>query len=228
MPAYSANPLQAVSALVVGDIGYSFGSLNRHAPPCRMAISALAIATNVVTANVAILEGFIPSVGDLVTVVGTSIAGVNVSGVAITTVTINASTGIGTIVFPATAADQPKTGDTGRAIAPVSEVGEVVTATEKGQQFSIPIGAPPPASGVSVGWSYAFPVGFAPGSVSISLQGALEDIDSQYSIIDTGTLTTNETRFASLQSLKVNFLRLVLTSASGGSASYKCIGKILA
>lgn len=73
------------------------------------------------------------------------------------------------------------------------------------------------SSGDSISWSYQFP-GTAPGSVTIALQAAAVDVDSQYSTIDSGTSTSGESRPPlSVSGLTgMSFLRIKVTAMTGG------------
>jgi hypothetical protein len=51
--------------------------------------------------------------------------------------------------------------------------------------------------------------------VSLSLQGAAADVDSEYSTLDTSTATAGEAR--TVTNVRANFLRVKCNSASGGS-----------
>ena len=76
MPAYIEVPPQFENreALIPGKIAYSWGSFNSHDPGTRMQVTSVSIATDVATLGVTILEGYIPTVGQLVSVQGTQTA----------------------------------------------------------------------------------------------------------------------------------------------------------
>lgn len=82
-----------------------------------------------------------------------------------------------------------------------------------GAQFAIPEPAGLPDQGHTVRWQTIF--ASAPSSVSLVLQGAMADVDSEYTTIDTSTATAGEARTAT--SVRARFLRIKCTAASGGS-----------
>jgi hypothetical protein len=231
MPAYATSPFaQPPNMLLSGDVGYSFGSMAKNTPTSRLQVTSVAIASNVCTLGVTLLEGLVPTAGSLISVQGTSTdSGVaNVTNVAITSVSgfTTGDDSTGTIVYPATGSNQSTTPDSGTALVPVPEVYETVTTGEKGQAFAVPLVAPAQNSGDSIAWSYFFQTGAQPGTASVQLQGAQFDVDAQYSVIDSGTSTSGETRTASLSNIKPKFLRVVMATLSSGTSPYKAIAKI--
>jgi hypothetical protein len=215
----SNTPVQMLyPASGYGNPGYSFGSKNLLRPTVKGIVTAVAVATNVVTLSVIIQEGFIPAIGDLISVAGTQTdsGGANVVNVALASVTITATTGVGTFTYAATASNQAKTADEGTFIVLVPEVAEAL-AVAKGKQFAI--------SGYGISWAYTCPS--APSTIAIQLEGAIDDVDSEYTIIgssETATSGYNEF-FATLPEL-VRFVRLNVTATTGGT-NPTIIGKIL-
>ncbi|MGB9466124.1 MAG: hypothetical protein WBR10_13515 [Candidatus Acidiferrum sp.] len=82
-----------------------------------------------------------------------------------------------------------------------------------GSQFAIPSYAGLPDSGTAVRWQTIF--GTAPTAVSIALQGAMADVDSEYQTIDTTANTAGEAR--TVTGVQAKFLRIKFTSSTGGS-----------
>ena len=82
-----------------------------------------------------------------------------------------------------------------------------------GSQFAIPGYAGQPDSGTAVRWQTIF--GTAPTAVSMVLQGAMADVDSEYQTIDTTTATTGEAR--TVTGVQAKFLRIKFSSSTGGS-----------
>jgi hypothetical protein len=83
-----------------------------------------------------------------------------------------------------------------------------------GAQFAIPEPAGLPDQGHTVRWQTIF--GSAPSAINIVLQGAAADVDAEYSTIDTSTATASEAR--TVVGVRARFLRVKLTSATGGSS----------
>jgi len=86
-------------------------------------------------------------------------------------------------------------------------------SAQAGSQFAIPSFTGLPDGGTSVRWQTIF--GTAPTALSIALQGAMADIDSEYQTIDTTTNTAGEAR--TVTAVQAKFLRIKFTSSTGGS-----------
>jgi hypothetical protein len=82
-----------------------------------------------------------------------------------------------------------------------------------GSQFAIPSYAGQPDTGYAVRWQTIF--GTAPTAVSLQLQGAMADVDSEYFLVDATTATTGEAR--TVTGLQAKFLRIKFVSSTGGS-----------
>jgi hypothetical protein len=82
-----------------------------------------------------------------------------------------------------------------------------------GSQFAIPSFTGVPDSGNAVRWQTIF--GSAPSAVSLVLQAAMNDVDSEYQTIDTTTATAGEGR--TVANVQARFLRIRFVSATGGS-----------
>ncbi|MGB7028435.1 MAG: hypothetical protein WBD72_14200, partial [Candidatus Acidiferrum sp.] len=65
-------------------------------------------------------------------------------------------------------------------------------SAQAGSQFALPSYAGQPDTGTAVRWQTIF--GTAPSAISIVLQGAAADVDSEYSTIDTSASTAGEAR----------------------------------
>ncbi len=83
-----------------------------------------------------------------------------------------------------------------------------------GAQFAIPEPAGLPDQGHTVRWLTIF--GTAPSAISIVLQGAAADVDSEYFALDTSTATAGEAR--TVQAVRARFLRIKMTSSTGGAS----------
>jgi len=83
-----------------------------------------------------------------------------------------------------------------------------------GSQFAIPEPAGFTDQGHTVRWQTLF--GTAPSAISIILQGATADVDAEYATIDTSTATAGEAR--TVTGVRARFLRIKLTSSTGGSS----------
>jgi hypothetical protein len=87
-------------------------------------------------------------------------------------------------------------------------------ANTAGTQFALPSYTGIADGGTAVRWQTIF--GSAPTSgLSILLQGAMSDVDSEYAQIDATTNTAGEARTVS--GVQAKFLRIKFVSATGGS-----------
>lgn len=226
MPPYITNPSgnNPVTCLTPGSPAYAFGSKPTNVPTTKMKVTNVALASNVATVTVTVIEGNIPVVGELISINGTSnTSGLfNVANKSITAVSISSSTGQGTITFALSHADVVSAADAGLAYVPVPETAETATSGTKSQAFAIQntIGR-----GYGISWAYNFPS--APVSASIQLEGAINDVDGEYTLIGSAQTVVNAYTeiFATLPEL-VNFVRLNLTALSGGT-NPTIVGKIL-
>jgi hypothetical protein len=83
-----------------------------------------------------------------------------------------------------------------------------------GAQFAIPEPAGMPDQGHTVRWQTIF--GTAPTAISIVLQGASADVNTEYFTIDTSTATAGEAR--TVANVRARFLRILVTSSTGGAS----------
>ncbi len=87
------------------------------------------------------------------------------------------------------------------------------TGATAGAQFALTNPAGFPNDDRSVRWQTIFAT--APSAVSVALQGAMADVDTEYATIDTSTSTAGEAR--TVAGVRANFLRIKVSSATGGS-----------
>lgn len=184
MPTYN-SPITKVLLAQKGLATYLFGSFNAHQGDTVMLVNNVALTTNVATLTVQITAGEIPTVGSLITVQQTqSTSGLfNVVRAKLTGVTIVAATGAGTVTFALTHADVVTAADTGSAVVEVPEVGETVAAVK-----SVPciFDAPHGSSQFTITTAVTFTT--LPTAMTVSLQVALRDVDSEYSTIGTAAV----------------------------------------
>jgi hypothetical protein len=228
MPSYVQPPTGKAIALLPGVAGYSFGSFNDRAPYSRFTITNVALTTNVVTLTVQLIEGLIPIVGALITTQGlqTSSA-LNVQNVALASVSINLTTGAGTLTFPLTHANISSTADSGLAIVPQPIVPDTL-ANGSGQQFAVQAASGVAEPGTNISWFYNFPS--PPTTVTINLQGADVDQDGFYTTIDTVAVTSStgyQTTRAVNTPQKWNFLRINVASVVGGTSPTIAAGIVI-
>lgn len=219
MPAYVAPPLGKAIALLPGVLGYSFGGFNSDAPYAKLSIQSVAITSNVATLNVTLLEGLIPLVGQLITVRGVQTAAAfNVTNIAIASISLNLTTGIGTITYACTNANVATTTDSGLATVPLAETTDTLAAGS-GQQFAMQAASGLPSNSRDIGWSVLDTGG---ATYSANLQVADTDADADYTTIASVTASGQQTAVA----VRANFVRINLSGVSGGTTP-KIIARIL-
>jgi hypothetical protein len=209
MPPFMTQPpqLQPRRGITGGLPAYSFGSFPVGLQPARMVVTSVAVASNVVTLGVKLLEGNIPTTANFVTVTGTVVGGstVNVTNTALTGVTIAPATGVGTITYSLTLANLSTTPDGGQVFVLAQDVGET-TAVAKGQQFAL---APDGGYGLTVVWACTA------ATVALQLEGSVDDVDAQYAIIGTSQTTLTGSVLAQVPT-DVRFVRVNTTAFTGG------------
>ena len=210
--------------LIPGIIGYSFGKKPYNVPDTRMRVTSVAIAANVATLGVTLVEGLAPTLGSLISVQGTqSGAGeFNVTNIALTGVS-GFNTGnndTGTVTFALTGANLATTPDAGQAIVPVPAVGDAVSSGSKGQQFAIQSQS---GGNKQKGFTWFTEFSGSPSAVIMQLQFADRDIDSDYTTYDTSVNAAGETR--SLGNITGNFVRVVANTITGESIT--CVSGIM-
>jgi len=90
---------------------------------------------------------------------------------------------------------------------------EAPSAGQASQQFALPSYAGFPDNGRTISWQTIY--GTAPSAVSVALQTAMNDADSQYATIDTSTATAGEAR--TVTNVRGNFIRAKVSSITGGA-----------
>lgn len=228
MSAYVSSPFAQRKSLLPDTIGYSWGSFDTHNPGCRMSIQSVAISSNVATLAVTILEGPIPVItagvsAPLITVTGTQTAtsggapNFNVTNVALASVSINATTGIGTLTFALTSSNIATTADSGMALVPAPIQFETLpTSATSGLAFAVSRSTLAQDSQRGISWFTLF--AGSPATVSIKLQGADVDQDSAYTTVDTSTVATGESR--SVGTINYNFYRINAICTGGTSPTF--------
>ena len=124
--AFAPLPIVALPGLPA----YLYGSLATDTQDTLLQVTNVALTSNVATVSVYVRAGNIPVVGNLISIAGTQTSSglFNVSSVALTGVTINATTGIGTVTFALTNANVTSVADSGQALVPIQEVPETLAA----------------------------------------------------------------------------------------------------
>jgi hypothetical protein len=225
MPAYVNTAFKKPGFLVPGFIDYSWGGFATDVANTKMLITADSISSDVATLYVNVLEGNIPVVGQSISVKNSanSSGAFNGGPYTLTGVTINATTGVGTVTFALTASNQGKTADNGFAVGTPPTTYEALPGTATaGKQFAASGGFLTATGQRGITWFTQFTG--APSSVVADLQGADIDTDSAYTTIDQSVLTTGETR--SVGNVNFLFYRIVV-SGSGGTSPTVAAGMMV-
>jgi hypothetical protein len=83
-----------------------------------------------------------------------------------------------------------------------------------GSQFAIPEPAGLTDQGHTVRWQTIF--GTSPTAISIRLQGAMADVDAEFTDLDTSIATTGEAR--TIIGVRARFLRIKKVTSTGGAS----------
>jgi hypothetical protein len=90
---------------------------------------------------------------------------------------------------------------------------EAPSSGQASQQFALPSYAGQPNNGRTITWQTIY--GSSPSAISVVLQVAMNDVDAQYSTVDTSTATGGELR--TVNNVLGNFARAKISSITGGS-----------
>lgn len=227
MPFYDSGAGHKVLSLVQGVPSYLLGSWPMDAAPTRFLITQVSLTTNVATITGSVIEGDIPAVGSLISIRGTQASGgvFNVSGVAIASVTINASTGIGTITFPLTNANIGNTADAGIAVIPKPEVGDTL-ANGASIPCTMPVQDPKTDSARTLSAMIGFPT--LPTAAVVDLQWAIYDQPSEYEKIgNVATVSAGAITAGPGQQFTLTQARFYRLNISGLTGAGTIVGKVL-
>ena len=129
MPPFAATSLNnKINLLTPGQNAYCYGSFDDRSAQTRMTVTNVSLTTNVATLTVTVLEGNIPAVGSLISTraIPNNSGAFNVTNSTLTGVTIDGTSGTGTVTFALTHADVVSAGASGEAIVETPENSEVI------------------------------------------------------------------------------------------------------
>ena len=237
MSQYVTSPFKASPQLAVaGTASYLLGSYNDKTGPTFGNVISDSAVTTTGTLTFNIIAGNIPTVGSLITVVGTANASgnFNVTNATILTVSTTAA-GVCTVTYAITSSSVAVgTADSGQVQIPQPEVGETVSSAP---YSSVPVARPFNNPNIQEGQSLTATLNLGTGlsAVTAYLQGADIDLDSEYvNIHEFGAaLGTGVVSFQSGQDtpatagaanpggapvLNYRFYRFSITAATGSGA----------
>lgn len=186
MPQYVNSPFQVPKLLQKGVPLYLFGSFNSLVGNTNLALTNVALTSNIATVTVQIVNGPMPVVGGLITIINsTASSGVfNVNRAVITGVTIDSATGVGTITFALTNANVSSTANAGTVVVEPAEVGETLNSTT-GASMACVVQAPEGDSQFTLSMAVMV-TGITSGT--FTLQRAIRNNDAEYT--NTGVVVT--------------------------------------
>ena len=223
MPKYKDSPFSAAQLAMKGVPCYLLGSYDYKVGNSNLALSKVALTTDVATVTVQLLNGPAPVVGGLISIINSTAGSgeFNVSRATLTAVNLDAATGAGTLSFALTGADLGATNDSGTVICEPAEVPETLTAgasvaccvqSPVDGQFTVPV-------------AVTFPT--MPTAATVTLQKAIRDRDAEYTdttakvTVASSAFTAGPTVEATLE--RGYFYRL---NVSGLTGTGTVIGKI--
>jgi hypothetical protein len=185
MPSFVNSPFVRPQLAMKGVPAYLFGSFDPRIGNTNLYLTNSALTTNVATLTVQLLNGPLPAVGNYISVVNSTAgsAALNVNRAVITGVTINATTGAGTITFALSNANITSVADTGSVIVEPSEVPETLAA---GASQAVIIQAPEGDSQFTVPFAVTFTT--LPTAVTVTLQQAINANSNEWT--NTTTVAT--------------------------------------
>ena len=154
-----------------GKPAYVYGSLATDTQDMLIQVTNVAATGGTATVSVYVLAGNIPVVGNLISIAGTQTSSglFNVSSVPLTNVTINATTGIGSVQF-ALVGTVSSVADAGQAIVPIQEVPETLAANTSVPVY-IPSQEPNDMGEKSITTAITFPT--MPTAATVKLYSAI-------------------------------------------------------
>ena len=187
MPAYQNNAFQLPQLLQKGVPAYLFGSFSQQRGNTLLGLSTDAIATNVATVTAQLVNGRLPNVGDLVSIINAanSAGAFNVNRAPLTGVSYVAATNVMTLTFALTGTNQSVTADGGTVIVEPAEVPEALVNGQA--SVACVIQAPQGDSQYTVPVAVTFPT--MPTAVTVTLQRALKNTNAEYTNDAGGVVT---------------------------------------
>ena len=224
MPAYDKFSHNVRTAFM-GHAVYLFGGLNADVSDCIMQVTQVSGNGTTATLSVTVRAGNIPVVGNLVTVRGLANSGFNTTATALSAVSINAGSGVGTISY-ANATNLGATVDAGRAVVPLQETTEAL-ANGASIAAAVLVNDPQTNSARTATFVVNTPANTITGTVTAQLQEAITDQDSEYQNVGASISipTTAQVKLQSITLQNGRFYRLLIAGVTGGAGTI--VAKIL-
>jgi len=221
-------PFKPVPVLAVsGRPTYLWGSWDDKSAPTQGTVISNSASGTTATLVFQILSGNIPLVGDLITVISSANSGgvFNVTNAVLVTVSCTIA-GVCTVTYTIASTSQVSTPDVGQVLCPRSEIGETFA-----NGASAPVSVAPNNSAPQQGRTLTLSttVTGSPSTGLVDLQGANQDIDSQYETLapiaggsvsghafDATTQTSSDASYADY-TMNYRFYRVINSSVTGGT-----------
>lgn len=218
MPAYDKFSHNVRTAFMGHPI-YLFGGLNTDVSDCIMQVTQVSGNGTTATLSVTVQAGNIPVVGNLVTVSGLANSGFNTTATALSAVSINANSGVGTISY-ANATSLGATADAGRAVVPIQETTESL-ANGASIAAAVLVNDPQTNSARTATFVVNTPANTITGTVTAQLQEAITDQDSEYQSVGASISipTTAQVKLQSITLQNGRFYRLLIAGVTGGAGT---------
>jgi hypothetical protein len=225
VPLYQNTPFFVAPQASPGTPTYLFGTLNQDQSNSRIRITNVAVAGNVGTVTGLLVEGPAPIVGGRVSIQQTGSNGgiFNVNRALVTASTTNLLTGVCTISFALTNANV-SSADTGTAVVEITEIPDTLVA---GASIPVAIESNPATQNSvrTIAVVVTFPT--LPTAATVVLQGAINDIDSEYTLLGTAaTVAGGAQTLGPLSNFQynTNYIRLFVSGITGTGT---IVGKII-
>ena len=246
MPVYQKTPFKPTPNLLTsGRPSYLLGSLNDKTSNTQGYVISDSAATTTGTLKFQITAGYALQTaslnGEQITVVGTAnSAGVfNVSNATILTAVTDVLTGICTVTYTISSTTQATTADFGQVICTVPEVPETVATFSSNAAASAPVAVPfnnpDPSQGRVLTAVVNVTGTFNSQTVTVDIQEALQDLDSEYATIAPAAGGTSSHLFTSGSAgtgvatytfLSGRFYRFVISMPNSSGVSLSIVAKI--
>ena len=172
MPTMNTSAFAPLPEVVLpGKPAYLYGSLATDTQDTLLQVTNVAATGGTATVSVYVRAGSIPIVGNLISIAGTQASSglFNVSSAPLTNVTINATTGVGTVQF-ALVGTVGSVADSGQALVPIQEVPETLAANTSVPVY-VPSQEPNDMGEKSITTAVTFPT--MPTAVTVKLYSAI-------------------------------------------------------
>ena len=172
MPTMNTSAFAPLPEVVLpGKPAYLYGSLATDTQDTLLQVTNVAATGGTATVSVYVRAGSIPVVGNLISIAGTQASSglFNVSSAPLTNVTINATTGVGTVQF-ALVGTVGSVADSGQALVPIQEVPETLAANTSVPVY-VPSQEPNDMGEKSITTAVTFPT--MPTAVTVKLYSAI-------------------------------------------------------